>query len=396
MNNSMSNDNTKIRSLQHQLYHKLTTIPNERRRTLHGLNPRTSTTFQRSSSFEQLLDLASNDYLSLSRHPNVQNAALIAMRYNGVGAGASRLVSGTRSLHFELECTLAHWLGRKKVLLFPSGFQANLAAVQALADRHTIVLADKLIHYSLLAGIRCSGAILKRFDHNNLVDLEYKLKTIRSESTGRPLLVISESLFSMEGTSPNIPDLICICKTYKSRLLIDEAHAIGILGLGGRGLSYGLSGVDIISGTFGKAFGSSGGFLATNDLIGNWLLQTSGAFRYSTALAPPLVAAALAALELIQSNPFWGEDLCKRSISWRNKLEQAGWPRPQGIGPIIPLLIGDDHQTLFLKEKLEGIGLSCPAIRPPTVPNAKSRLRFVLSRNIPTNILSRLIKNLVR
>nr|APP87976.1 putative 8-amino-7-oxononanoate synthase [Paulinella micropora] len=382
-------------SSKYELYQKLTSIPHDRRRILHGLNPKSSIIFQQSSNLKPLLNLASNDYLSLSQHPDVQNAAIVATQCNGVGSGASRFVSGTRSLHFELESTLGHWLGREKVLLFPSGFQANLAGVQALADRHTLILADKLIHYSLLTGVHCSGAKLKRFEHNNLTDLEYKLKVIRKKSPSQSLLVISESLFSMEGTSPNIPDLITICKRYKARLMIDEAHAVGVLGPGGRGLTYNYSGVDMISGTFGKAFGSGGGFLATNNLIGNWLLQTSGAFRYSTALAPPLVAATLAALDLIQNHPFWGTDLCKRSIHWRNQLEEAGWQRPQGIGPIIPLILGDDSKTLILKTRLEEVGLSCPAIRPPTVPNAKSRIRFVLSRGIPTNTFSRLLKNLL-
>ncbi len=338
-----------------------------------------------------LLDLASNDYLGLASHPALLEAASQAMQREGVGAGASRLVSGGRGVHQRLEEALAAWLGRERVLLFPSGFQANLAAVQALADRHTLVLADRLIHHSLLVGIRASGARLQRFAHNQLTDLEQRLAKARRDQPNRRLLVISESLFSMEGTSPDLEGLSARCKRFDAALLLDEAHALGVLGPGGCGLGHGVGGVSLISGTFGKAFGSGGAFLAGDGLVGEWLLQHSGPYRYTTALAPPLAAAALAALTNMQQHPERGSQLVDRAERWRNRLEQAGWPRPPGYGPILPLLVGDDRRALSLQQQLEQAGLLSVAIRPPTVPEGTARLRLVLRHDLPRGSLDLLL-----
>ena len=233
----------------------------------------------------KLLDLASNDYFGLSRHPAVIQAAVSTLQNEGVGSGGSRLVTGSRPSHAALEDAIAQWLGRERVLLFPSGFQANIAAVAALADRHSVVLADRLIHHSLLVGVRASGARLLRFSHNDLKDLEKRLERLSNDSS---TVVISESLFSMEGTSPDIQGMAALCAHWGARLLVDEAHALGVMGSQGRGLCFGVDEpIHMISGTFGKAFGSGGAFLATNRHWGDQLLQTSGAFRYTTALAPP-------------------------------------------------------------------------------------------------------------
>ena len=315
----------------------------------------------------ELLDLASNDYLSLCRHPSLIAAAEAQLRCSGVGAGGSRLVSGSRPVHVQLESELAQWLGRDTVLLFPSGFQANLAAVKSLADRHTTVVADRLIHHSLLVGVQASGARLRRFVHNDLESLERLLLHCRRERPETPLLVMTESLFSMEGTSPRVHDVAALCERHGASLLLDEAHALGVLGVEGRGLGFGEARVTMLSGTFGKAFGSGGAFLACDSKLGEQLLQESGAFRYTTALAPPLAAGALAALKLMQNNPDWGHALVERSNVWRERLAEAGWDRPTGGGPILPLLVGDDQQCLNLQRHLELSGLVTAAIRPPTV-----------------------------
>ncbi len=338
-----------------------------------------------------LRDLASNDYLGLSGHPRLCEAALTAIERDGVGAGSSRLVSGGRAVHAALEDRLAGWLGRGRVLLFPSGFQANLAAVQALADRHTLALADRRIHHSLLVGVQASGARLQRFGHNDLGDLERRLLRQRRDQPRRPLLVIVESLYSMEGTRADLVALEALCRRFGSLLLVDEAHALGVFGPGGRGLAHGLTGVSLISGTFGKAFGAGGAFLAGDAPLGDWLLQTSGAFRYTTALAPPLAAAALAALELLEADPDLGARLRRRAQRWRDGLEAVGWPRPAGEGPILPLAVGDDRAALALQERLERAGLLCVAIRPPTVPVGTARLRLVLRHDLPAGSLALLL-----
>ena len=341
-----------------------------------------------------LLDLASNDYLGLSRDPAVLAAAAAELSVSGLGATASRLICGTRPVHLELEQALAAWLGRELVLLFPSGFQANLAAVCALADRHTLVLADRLIHHSLLAGVRASGARLKRFAHNDPADLERLLLRERRDDPQARLLVLCESLYSMEGSTPPLADLAALCARHGAPLLVDEAHALGVLGPGGRGLAHGIADVAIVSGTFGKAFGSGGAFLAGDALVGEWLLQSSGAFRYTTALAPPLAAGALAALGRIQADPAAAAALLERSGRWRDALEAAGWPRPPGEGPILSLLLGADAAALAAQQRLEAAGLLALAIRPPTVPEGTARLRLVLRSGLPAGTLEKLLEAL--
>ena len=370
----------------------LQALPAARRRRLRSLAPAGQAAF--AGEERPLLDLASNDYLGLSRDPALQRAASAAIEAVGVGAGASRLISGTRPIHAELEQALGDWLGRERVLLYPSGFQANIAAVQALADRHTWVLADRLIHHSLLVGIQASGAKLRRFQHNDLADLETLLVRARRDAPQRRLLVLSESLFSMEGSSPDVAAMAALCANHGAALLLDEAHSLGVLGDRGRGLGYGIGEISLISGTFGKAFGSGGAFLAGNATVGDWLLQHSGPFRYSTALAPPLVAAAAAGLRAIQEREPERRTLLERAERWRNALEAAGWPRPGGRGPILPLMVGDDQRALTLQAQLEQAGLLSVAIRPPTVPDGTARLRLVLRHDCPAGTLSRLIQAL--
>ena len=376
------------------LQQRLEPLPESRRRRLRPLQPDGAGQLQPEQG-GALLDLASNDYLGLSRHPAVVAAAQEAAAHAGVGSGASRLVSGSRPVHHRLEQELAGWLGRERVLLFPSGFQANLAAVQALADRHSLVLADRLIHHSLLTGVAASGARLRRFRHNDLAHLEQLLQAARRERPDQRLLVLSESLFSMEGTSPDVSALAALCERHGAALLLDEAHALGVLGPGGRGLGRGQPSIALLSGTFGKAFGSGGAFLAGDGLVADWLLQHSGPFRYTIALAPPLAAGALAALGLLQEREARGEEpglqLLQRAERWRQALTAAGWPRPPGDGPVLPLLVGDDARALTLQQRLEQAGLLAVAIRPPTVPAGTARLRLVLRHDLPGGSLGRLL-----
>jgi 8-amino-7-oxononanoate synthase len=340
-----------------------------------------------------LLDLASNDYLGFSRHPAVVAAAAAELAASGLGAGASRLVCGSRPIHGQLERQLAQWLGRDQVLLFPSGFQANLAALVALADRHTLVLADRHCHHSLLLGVRASGARLQRFAANDLADLERRLLRAHQAPAGPPrrLLVVSESLFSMDGTSPDVAALAALCRRFDALLLLDEAHALGVLGPGGRGLAWDQAGVTLISGTLGKAFGSGGAFLAADGVLAEWLLQHCGAFRYTTALAPALVAGAGAALELLIDQPQLPAELLALAGRWRDGLAASGWPRPPGYGPILPLLVGGDGAALELQQRLESAGLLGVAIRPPTVPEGSSRLRLVVRLGLPPQTLDQLL-----
>ena len=372
-------------------------IPNSRIRKLRTWAPgkRSSELIGEDENKNQitLIDLASNDYLDLARHPLLIKAARHTLETDGVGSGGSRFITGSRNIHQKLETKLAEWLDREIVLIYPSGFQANLAAVLALSDRHTPVICDRLIHHSLLVGVKASGAKLFRFKHNNLSELEKLLKKSRQNNPRKQPLVITESLFSMEGTTAPIKEISKLCIEYDSKLLIDEAHAFGVMGSAGRGESFELKEpISIISGTFGKAFGSGGAFLATDKITGKNLIQNCGAFRYTTALAPPLCASALAALNLIKSNPNWGSELKEKSKALRDRLSQVGWQRPAGEGPIISIILGSDRLAMDYQERLEAQGLLTVAIRPPTVPEGKSRLRLVIRRNTPDQAFERLIE----
>ena len=372
-------------------------IPNSRIRKLRTWAPgkRSSELIGEDENKNQitLIDLASNDYLDLARHPLLIEAARHTLETDGVGSGGSRFITGSRNIHQKLETKLAEWLDREIVLIYPSGFQANLAAVLALSDRHTPVICDRLIHHSLLVGVKASGAKLFRFKHNNLSELEKLLKKSRQNNPRKQPLVITESLFSMEGTTAPIKEISNLCIEYDSKLLIDEAHAFGVMGSAGRGEAFELKEpISIIRGTFGKAFGSGGAFLATDKITGKNLIQNCGAFRYTTALAPPLCASALAALNLIKSNPNWGSELKEKSKALRDRLSQVGWQRPAGEGPIISIILGSDRLAMDYQERLEAQGLLTVAIRPPTVPEGKSRLRLVIRRNTPDQAFERLIE----
>mgnify|MGYP001160901871 FL=1 len=371
-------------------------LPNYRVRTLRTWKPSQNKSRLESINSKNelisLLDLASNDYLGLSSHPAILDAAFKTMRDEGIGSGGSRLLTGSRPIHQKLENAISDWISREHVLLFPSGFQANIAAVQTLADRHTTVFADKYIHNSLLVGVQASRAKLKRYSHNNLIELENYLRNSFQLSPGKSLLVITESLFSMEGTSPDIKAIAALCQKYNAKLLVDEAHSLGVLGDGGRGLCFGINeSISIICGTFGKAFGSGGAFLASNNKIGNELIQTSGAFKYTTAIAPPLCAASLASLELIKENPKWMNELITNSFKWRKELASAGWITTEGNGPIIPLIVGKDQKALEIQEILEQEGFLCSAIRPPTVKEGTARMRIVIRLGLPSNTLPNFI-----
>ncbi len=340
-----------------------------------------------------LIDLSSNDYFGLSRDKDVINAAHEATLIEGLGSGSSRFISGSRPIHKSLETNLGKWLNQDSVLLFPSGYQANIAAIQTLTDKNSIIIADRLIHNSLLVGSKTSGAKLIRFLHNNLKDLENKLS--KYSIINNSILVVVESLYSMEGSIAPIEKITKLCKKYNCKLLVDEAHALGILGNKGKGLSYSfLDSISMVSGTFGKAFGSGGAFLASNEKIGEMLIQSSSAFRYTTALSPSLAAGALKSLQKIKKNQYLGTDLLKISKRWKKEIENIGKYEVIGDAHILSLIIGDEDKTMMMQKFLEDKGFLAVGIRPPTVPAGKSRIRLTIRSSFNTNILKNFISAL--
>jgi len=340
-----------------------------------------------------LIDLSSNDYFGLSRDKDVINAAHETTLTEGLGSGGSRFISGSRPIHKSLESNLGKWLNQDSVLLFPSGYQANIAAIQALTDKNSIIIADKLIHNSLLVGSKASGAKLIRFLHNNLKDLENKLS--KYSTINKSILVVVESLYSMEGSIAPIEKITKLCKKYSCKLLVDEAHALGILGPRGKGLSNPfIDSISMVSGTFGKAFGSGGAFLASNKETGEILIQTSSAFRYTTALSPSLASGALKSLEKIEINQNLRIDLLKISKRWKREITNIGKYEVIGDAHILSLIIGDEDKTMMLQKFLEQKGFFAVGIRPPTVPAGKSRIRLTIRSSFNNNILKNFISAL--
>jgi len=342
------------------------------------------------SQNKKLIDLCSNDYFGLSRDKDLIKAAYEISMLEGIGSGSSRFITGSRPIHKLLETELAKWLAQEKVLVFPSGFQANIAAIQTLANRNSIVIADKLIHNSLLVGVKVAQAKLVRFAHNNLKDLEDKI--IKSNPTKNSILVVVESLYSMEGSIAPLREITEICKKNSVQLLVDEAHAIGILGPEGRGLSFNFrSDITIITGTFGKAFGSGGAFIASNLEIGEYLIQTSGALRYTTALAPSLAAGALEGFKKILENKEWGNDLLSSANVWKDEIIKNFSFPVQGDSHILSIIVGQEEKAIYLQKYLEENGFLAIAIRPPTVPVGQSRIRITIRRNLDFNLLNNFI-----
>ena len=349
---------------------------------LQGVNPK--------KVKNNFIDLCSNDYFGLSRDNDVIKASYEISLSEGLGSGSSRFITGSRPIHKLLETQLAEWLNQEKVLLFPSGFQANIAAVQGLANRNSIVIADKFIHNSLLVGVKAAGSKLVRFAHNDLKDLENKI--LKFNSSQKSILIIVESLYSMEGSIAPLKEIAGICKRYNVELLVDEAHAIGILGTEGKGLSFDLSDeITMLTGTFGKSFGSGGAFIACNSEIGEHLIQTSGAFRYTTALSPALSAGALKSLQKIKANQEWGINLLISSKKWKKEiLRNLSYP-VKGESQILSIIVGQEEKAILLQKHLEKNGFLAIAIRPPTVPLNESRIRLTIRRDLNLDILNNFI-----
>lgn len=322
---------------------------------------------------KKYLNLSSNDYLNLANARQLKKAAIKALKKWGCGATGSRLMSGGLPLHTELEKNLAEFFGYESALLFGSGFLTNLGVISALAEKNDELFFDRLNHASLIDGIRLSGAKWQRFKHNNLADLEKLLKT----SSGRQKLIIVDSLFSMDGDFAPLKKIAALAKKYQAFLIVDEAHAIGIVGKQGQGLCHKLNiKPDIITGTLSKAFGSYGGFVCCSQEIKDWLINSARTFIFSTALPPAIIGSTLKALELIKTKPASGQKLLANAGYFYHLLKKAGLTLLPFESQIIPIIIGSNELSVKMAEKLWQEGIYVKAIRPPTVPKGTARLRL--------------------
>lgn len=340
-----------------------------------------------------LINFSCNDYLGLSKHPLVVNASReYAQRY-GAGATASRLVAGTYSIHQELEEKLAIACGREAALLFNSGFQCNATVLSALLDREALVLGDRLIHSSLLQGILSSRCRFQRYHHNDLPHLESLLAQSMQQSYSR-VVIVTETVFSMDGDRSDVDALVELANQYNAILYLDDAHAVGVLGRDGMGLAAHRPDVDVVVGTFGKAFGAFGAFVAGSAKLRDYLVNCCPGFIYTTALPPAVIGAIAAALELMPSLEQERQYLSELGDRLRSQLHQLGYATAASSTQIVPIVVGEEQKTLRLSAWLEECGILAIAIRPPTVPPGTARIRIALSAEHTEAHLDQLIYSL--
>jgi 8-amino-7-oxononanoate synthase len=332
----------------------------------------------------RLINFASNDYLGLSQHPSLNKAAQLAIEQFGIGAGASRLVSGSQSLHKKLEQELARFKGTQSALLFSSGYAAAIGSLSCLAGPGDVIILDKLVHACIIDGARLSGATVRVFPHNNVARLEQHLAWARKHYPHSQPLVATESVFSMDGDLANLEAIVHLKNEFGAILFVDEAHATGVIGPKGAGLvnALGLTReVEIQMGTLSKAIGVSGGFICGSDSLVQLLVNRARSFIYSTSPPPALAAAASASLQILQSD--LGDQL--RIRLWQNvellgkcltRYGKCGVARKSAI---VPVLVGMEERSLQLAQVLLEKGFFVPAIRYPTVPRGSARIRIALS-----------------
>ena len=328
----------------------------------------------RDASGRELLDFSSNDYLAFSFAPELAAAAADALRRFGTGSGAARLMSGDLELFHELEAAVAALKKRPAALVFGSGYAANIGTIPALVGRGDTVIADRLCHASIYDGCRLSGARLLRFRHNDCNHLEQCL----SRARGRVLIVV-ESVYSMDGDLAPLREIVALKEESGAMLMVDEAHATGVFGPCGAGLvnSLGLAErVDVCMGTFGKALGSCGAFVAASEELVSLLVNRARSFIYSTAMPPAVAAASLAAVRLLGERPDLGKKLLGRAGYFKDRLAAAGIGGQPGPSQIVPVLVGESGEAVVLAEKCRERGLCVTAVRPPTVERGRARIRL--------------------
>jgi 8-amino-7-oxononanoate synthase len=333
----------------------------------------------------EVILLSSNDYLGLTMHPEVVQAARVATERYGTGSGASRLVSGTLPPHEQLETALTIFKGTEASLLFGAGYLANLGVIPALIGSGGLILADRLCHASVIDACRLSQADFRVFRHGDCDHLE---SLLRSRTTDRSTLIITEGVFSMDGDLAPLPDLVSLAERYGAMLYVDDAHGTGIMGGTGRGTieHFDLERrIPFHMGTLSKALGSYGGFLVGTHELVQYVINTARSFMFTTALPPAVAAASSAALTVIDREPE------RRARLWSNRqrlfdgLKALGCTLPPTASPILPVLLGDAASASTFAERLLAHGVYATAIRPPTVPDGTSRIRFTVTSEHTTD-----------
>ena len=323
----------------------------------------------------RVLCFCSNNYLGLADHPSLVAAATASAHDEGVGATASRLITGTMDAHREAEVAYAEFVGAPAAALFSTGYAANVGTVQALAGPDDVIFSDALNHASLIDGCRLSRAKVHVYSHRDVNHLESLLRQHRPAS--RRALVVTDSLFSMDGVAAPLRDISSLARSFDAGLLVDEAHALGVFGPAGRGLAA-ARGVepDVVVGTLGKSFGVAGAFVAASEEVVSLIRNQARSFVYSTAPPPMVARAAIAALELVREADHARDTLLATAATLRAGLRSLGFEVPDGDSQILPIFIGENDRTMQLSAKLLARGVFVQGIRPPTVPEGTARLRL--------------------
>ena len=328
----------------------------------------------------EVINLASNNYLGLANHPRVNLAASKAALELGAGSGAVRTIAGTMTLHLELERRFAEFKHADDALMFQSGFTANAGTVAAILSKDDVIVSDRLNHASIIDGARLSRAEIKVFPHKD-VDAADALLT-ETARPGRHQLLITDGVFSMDGDIAPLPGLVEIAEKHGAIMMIDDAHASGVLGTGGAGTvdHFGLHGrVDIQVGTLSKAFGVLGGFIAGPPHLIEWLQNRGRPFLFSTSAPPAVVAACLAALDVLHDEPDRLQRLWSNTALFKEGLHALGFDTGESETPITPIITGDEEKTQTLARRLFEEGVFCPAIVFPTVERGRARVRAMVT-----------------
>lgn len=339
----------------------------------------------------EYINFSSNNYLGLANNALVKKAAGDAVERFGAGASASRLISGTMTIHQELEQKLAEFKHAQASLVFPTGYQANIGIITSLVGKDDVVIIDRLCHASLVDAARLSGAKLLVYQHG---DGERLKQLLQRCSSYRKKLVVTDGVFSMDGDIAPLKEISKLCLHHDAYLLVDDAHGTGILGEQGSGCleMYGVEDDSIIMmGTLSKALGSQGGFVAGSHELIQLLINKARSFIYTTALAPSACGAALKSVELVKTEPWRRKNLVHKSQRLRSQLRSLGFNTLNSQTQIIPILIGEVEDTLKVAARLLEYGIFCPAIRPPTVPRGQARLRISLMSEHTDDDLNHLI-----
>jgi 8-amino-7-oxononanoate synthase len=343
----------------------------------------------------RLIMCGSNNYLGLTTHPKVRQAALDAINRYGTSCTGSRFLNGTIELHEQLEHELAEWVHKEAALVFSTGMQTNLGTISAIVGRDDVAVLDKQDHASIVDGAYLSWGETMRFRHNEMSDLERVLKKI-PEKNGR--LVVVDGLYSMEGDIAPLPEIIPLCKKYGARLMVDDAHAMGILG-GGRGTAAHFNmtdGVDLIMSTFSKSFASLGGFIAGDEDVIHFIKHTARAMIFSASIPPANAAAALAALHVMRDEPERVQRLIEIADYMRKEYRRLGFDIGKSESPIIPIHIGDDMRTLMISKSLFDAGIFVNPVISPAVPEGCQLLRTSYMATHTDAQLSKVLETMAR